>query len=125
MSESGGTPGPVGTPVVTGASGANAVLNGTLPAVPNKTNYLSGFEITGGGATVGSIVQLNLVGLLSGTVAYRVPVPTGATLGVTPLIVEFNPPIPASGPNVAIIANLAAFGAGNTDAAVVAHGYVL
>lgn len=95
-----------------------------MPAVGGKTNYLTGFEVTGGGATVGSIVTVNIVGALGGTLGYRIAVPTGAAIGAQPLIVEFNPPLPASGTNVAIIVNVGAFGAGNTDMAVAAHGYV-
>jgi hypothetical protein len=50
-------------------------------------------------------------------------VPAGVTVGLAPLIVEFPQPLAASGPNTAIVVSFPSFGAGNTNAAVNAHGY--
>lgn len=52
-----------------------------------------------------------------------VPVPAGATLGVTPIFLEFNPSIPASAANTSIVLTLPSLGAGNTNASVSAWGY--
>jgi hypothetical protein len=114
-------------PVTTYSSGnvANATASATIPAVAARTCYISGFEVTGAGATVGGVVSLTITGLLGGTATYSVDAPTGATVGLTPLVIEFNPPLPASAANTAIVVSLPALGAGNTNAAVVAHGFSL
>ena len=114
-------------PVSSFSSGnvANATATATIPAAAAKLGYITGFEVTGGGATAGSVVSLTITGLLGGTATYSVAVPTGAILGLTPLIVEFLQPLPASAVNTAIVVSLPALGAGNTNAAVVAHGFSL
>lgn len=112
---------------VTASSGnvANAVCSATLPAVTGKTNYISGFEMTASGATLGSAVTLTVTGTISGTLSYTFVAPTGILLLSTPLIVQFNPPIPASSTNRAIVVSCPALGTGNTNATAVAHGYTL
>jgi hypothetical protein len=97
----------------------------TLPAVNDRLLFLTGFEITAAGATAGSAVEVTVVGVLGGTLSYVYTFPTGAVVPAPPLICNFNPPIPASGKNVAIVVTLPAAGAGNTAAAAVAHGYYL
>jgi hypothetical protein len=116
---------PAGATILTASSGnvANASAAATFPAVANVTNYVTGFTITGGGATAASLVIATLVGLLGGTASFDVAVPAGATLGLTPLVVTFPQPIPASAANTALVLTLPALGAGNTHAAVVMHGF--
>lgn len=118
---------PPGAVAVNGASGnvANATAAATLPAVGGKTNYVTGFEITGGGATAAALVAATLAGLLGGTATYIFATPAGVALGAAPLIVEFQTPIPASAVNTAITLTLPALGAGNTNAAVAIHGFLL
>ena len=101
---------------------ANASAVATISAVAAKTAFLTGFEITGAGATAGSVVVATITGLLGGTASYAVAAPTGATVGLTPMSMQFNPPLPASAVNTAIVVTLPALGLGNTNAAVVAHG---
>jgi len=114
------------TPVVNSAGGAAQVNTATLPAVPNKTNYLTGFEITGGGATAASVIEITVTGLVGGTLKFEMNIlagvagPMNAQGGFT---VWFPDPLPATGQNVAIAVVLPSFGAGNTNAAVVAYGY--
>lgn len=116
---------PNGATNVTGASGnvANASAAATLPGVAAKTTYITGFQITAGGATVGGLVTVTVTGVITGTLSYTFEAPTGATIGATPLIVTFPTPIPASAVNTAIVVTLPALGAGNTNATVVAQGY--
>lgn len=102
-----------------------AVAAATMPAVAAKTNYVTGFEITGGGATAASLIEVVLSGLLGGDTTYVIAVPAGATLGITPLLVNFIPAIPASAVNTAIAITAPSFGAGNTKAMAAIHGYVL
>lgn len=102
---------------------ANAVAAATLSAAAAKTTYISGFEITGGGATAASLVLATITGLLGGTATYTVAAVAGAALGNVPLMVELNPALPASAVNTAIVVSVPALGAGNTNSCVVAHGF--
>ena len=112
------------TPIIN-ASGnkANATAAATLTGTSTTTVYLAGFEVTSSGATVGVAVSVTVTGILGGTLTYTFVVPAGALLQSNPLIVTFNPPIPASAINTPIAVSLPALGTGNTNAAVVAHGF--
>lgn len=112
---------------VTAGSGvvANATATATIPAVASALNYLTGFEITAGGATAAAIVTATITGLLGGTRSYIFGVPAGAALIAQPLIVQFAQPIPASAVNTAIVLSVPALGAGNVAAVAIAHGFVI
>lgn len=114
---------PAQTPVIATATGAAATTTATLAAVAGKTNYLTGFEITAGGATAAALVSVSVTGLLGGTIAYTYGAVAGATLACTPLVVEFYPPLPASAANTAIAVAVPSLGTGNTVCNVVAHGF--
>lgn len=116
---------PAGATVVTNSSGnvAAAVATATLPGVAGKTTYISGYLVTGGGATAGQINNGTVTGLISGTQTFNYASQTGATLASVPLFVDFNPPVPASATNTAIVVSMPSLGAGNTNAAVSAWGY--
>lgn len=121
------SPFPNGATSVTGASGnvAAAAANAQLGAVAAKSTYLTGFEVTGAGATAGSVILVTVTGVITGTLTYNLVIPAGATTSITPLIVEFSLPIISSAVNTAIAVNVPSFGAGNTNAATVVHGYNL
>lgn len=104
----------------TGGAQAN---NAALPAAAGRTTYITGFEITGAGATAGQTITITVTGILGGTKTYKLVIPAGAGVAISPLIVEFARPIPAAAQNQAITVNVPSFGAGNTDAAVTAHGF--
>jgi hypothetical protein len=120
-----------GTGVLGSASRINAssgnvaagTTTATLPAVAGKTNYLTQVDINGGGATAGSIINCTITGLQGGTATYPFAVLAGVTLGNL-LSIKLPAPIPASAVNVAIVASCPTFGAGNTNAAVNAYGFV-
>jgi hypothetical protein len=102
---------------------ADDILVAELPAVALKRNYLSGFSITGGGATAASVITA----VITGTVAtwnIDIPVPTGVDLGIEPIIVTLASPIPASAVNTAIVLTVPSFGSGNTVASCAVWGYV-
>lgn len=105
---------------VVGAAAATA----TLPGAAGKTTWITGFEVTGAGATAASVITVTLT---AGTTVkhYLIAVPAGATTSITPLIVEFTKPVPATAQNTAITVAVPSFGAGNTSACVTAHGYQL
>lgn len=102
-----------------------AVAAATLVAVPNKTASLSGFEVTGSGATAALPVSVTVTGLLGGTLTYTYTAVAGVLLANQPLIVEFNPPLPASAPNTNIVVSCPSLGGGNTNNTVNAHGFNL
>lgn len=129
MSASGGTdyvePAPVSVDTrIQASSGtvANTPASAQLGAVAGRTTYLSGFEVTAGGATAGSVLDVTVTGP-GQTLHYAFTIPTGAAVPANPLIVEFSDPIPAAAPNTAITVACPAAGAGNTGQAVTAHGY--
>jgi hypothetical protein len=102
---------------------ANAVATATLTGAGNLTNWVTGFEITNGGATAGNCVTATVTGLVGGTESYTVCAPTGAAVAATPLLVQYTSPVPASGPGVPISVSVPALGAGNTNTTVNLHGY--
>lgn len=113
-------------PIKSAASGnvANAAATATLAAGAQQFTYITGFEATFAGATVGQCVNLTITGLLGGTLTYPVCSPTGATVQGYPFGFEFVPPLRSSAVNTAIVVSMPALGAGNTNAAVIAHGFV-
>lgn len=118
---------PTGSAPATSSSGnkANANAVATLAAAAGQTTYISGFEATASGATAGLPVSLTVVGVAGGTMTYTFTAPAGVLVAAAPLQVQFRPPIPGSAVNTAIVVTLPALGSGNTNAAVVAHGFQL
>lgn len=112
---------------ITASSGnvANATASATLAAASGKNTYISGFQMTASGATLGSVVTLTVTGTVSGTLSYTFAAPSGVLLLATPLTVQFNPPIPSSSTNHTIVVSCPALGAGNTNATICAQGYQL
>lgn len=110
--------------LVTVASGAAQANNAVLAGAQGKTTYLSGFMITGLGATSASTIVVTITGLVGGgTPAFQLSIPAGATILIAPLEFKPNVPLPASGQNQAITVNVPSFGAGNTAACVTAYGF--
>lgn len=112
------------TPVHKGNSTGtgNTGISAAMAAVAGVTNYCTGFEVSLGGATTGSIIALTLTGALGGTLTWYLAVPAGILL-LNTFVVEFTNPIPASAQNVALSLGIPALGIGNTNASVVIHGY--
>jgi hypothetical protein len=124
-----GTPVPVSvvaaagpTAVMDSATGAASALAATLPATPGKTTYITGFQVTGLGATVGVGITVTVTGLAT-TQSFIMGVVAGVLLGTPALIVSFPTPVPASAANTAIVVHVPSFGTGNTLAAVAAQGF--
>jgi hypothetical protein len=118
---------PVGAAAITASSGnvAAATATATLTAVSGKTTYITGFAVTGSGATVGLPVTVTITGTITGTLHYTYAGVAGALLENTPLIVNFPTPIPASGTGVNIVVSCPTLGTGNTNNTAVAYGYNL
>lgn len=114
------------TMLIKSASGAAQTNAPAFAATADKTNYLTGFDITGSGATGASVIDVTITGLLGGTVVYSMEVLAGATGSVNAeggLSVRLPYPMPASAINTAITVSAPTFGGGNTKASVVAHGF--
>jgi len=116
---------PAGATPVSNSSGnvAASAAVATLAAATGKTTYISGMVITSSGATAASVVDAVLSGLLGGSLTFAQAVVAGATLGNTPLVLQFDPPLPASAANTAIVLTLPSLGSGNAHASVSAWGY--
>jgi hypothetical protein len=115
------------SPQANGAGGAAQTNTATLPATAGKTQYLEGFDITGGGATAASVIEVSVTGLAAGTLKYELNILAGVTGPMNAqggFSVRFPQPLPASGVNVAISVAVPSLGAGNTNAAVVAYGFL-
>lgn len=102
------------------AAGTNNV---SLGGAAGLTTYVTGFQITGGGATAASVITITLTGVVTQTQNYQLVIPAGATTSITPLIVTFPTPVPASATNTSITLNVPSFGAGNTNAAAAIQGF--
>lgn len=110
------------------ASTATATLTPTQATYfpnnnPMRTAYLSGFSLTGTGATAASNIVGTISGLAIGTQSFVVAVPAGVNTAINPFIVEFVQPLAASSAGQAISVSFPSFGAGNTNACVNIHGF--
>lgn len=116
---------PAGATILGATSGnvANASAVATLAGAAAKTTYISGFQVTGAGATAGLPVVVTVTGLLGGTQSFIFVFPAGALVGAQPLVVNFSYPIPASAVNTPIVVTCPAGGTGNTNAVVSAQGF--
>ena len=116
---------PVGSTPITASSGnvAAAVATATMAGAASLTTHITGFQVTGAGATAGAVVSVTVTGTISGTLTYTYVSATGAAVANQSLIVQFNPPIPASAANTAIVVSCPSLGVGNTNNTVVAQGF--
>lgn len=112
------------TTPITASSGnvAASAAAATLTSAAGRLMYITGFAVTGAGATAASVIAVTVTGCIGGTMTFNMAIPAGAAVGVTPLIVNFPYPIAATGYNTNIVVSAASFGAGNTNAATVAYG---
>src|SRR5262245_39395280 len=78
---------------LTGGSGnvANATANATLAGAAGQLTFISGFEITAGGASAAACVTATVSGTLGGTLTYVFCAPQGVAVAATPLVVPFIP----------------------------------
>lgn len=110
---------------VTGSSGNVAAANAvaTLAAASGKTTYISGLLLSYSGATAAGNAVCTVSGLLGGSMTFNVPVPIGASVPGAPISLKFDPPLPASAVNTAIVVTVPSLGAGNTFSSAAAWGF--
>jgi len=118
---------PAGATPVAASSGnvAAAVATATLAGAAGRTTYLTGFQVTGSGATAGLPVIVTVTGIIGGTLSYIYTATVGILLPNTPLAVAYAPALAASAVNTSIAVSCPSLGLGNTNNTVVAHGYLL
>lgn len=124
----GGVLAPTGASQIAATSGnvANATATATLAGAAGKTTYISGFQVYGTGATAAAVVSCTVTGIVGPvTFTYPYAAVAGVAVANTPLNVTFDPPLPASAANTAIVVSCPALGAGNTNNAVNANGFRL
>lgn len=112
--------------VPTGASSGNvaaATATATLTAPAGKTMFITGFAVTGTGATAGLPVSVTVTGTVGGTQTYTYAAATGALIANQPLFISFPKAIPASGIATNIVVSCPTLGVGATNNTVVAYGY--
>lgn len=110
---------------VTSGNVAASTATAALPAVSGKTNYCTAIEFDYQGATGASTITATLTGCVGGVKSFLIPVPAGASVVASPLIVMFSPPLPATATNTAITFTVPSTGSGGTTAANFIEGYVL
>ena len=111
------------TPLAISDEAANAEAEAILDADADALTYITGFDVTGLGATaaLGVIVQVeNVVG---GPLSFSYAAAAGVAVANAPLQVRFPQPIPATAINTPINVVCPALGAGNTKNVVTAYGY--
>lgn len=118
---------PPGAVPITATSGnqANATATATLAASPTAKTWITGFEVTGTGATGVLVVTVTVTNAAGNTLSYTYVFVAGVTTLNTPLVVQFPKPIPTNAINTAIAVSCPASGAGGTNNVVNAHGYQL
>jgi len=112
------------TTPITASSGnvAAATATATLTSAAGRLMYITGFSVTGAGATGASVIAVTVTGCIGGTMTFNLVIPAGATTSIVPLTINFHNPIAATGYNTNIVVSAPTFGAGNTNAAIVAFG---
>jgi hypothetical protein len=109
--------GPQGTSWCALNSTANTAQVLSSPPFPNRTTFVTGFSVSGGGATAGGLLTvtlLNIANYMGGTsLEYCINIPAGPTTAINPLIVNFPQPLQVASGYLTQL-QVPAFGAGNT-----------
>jgi hypothetical protein len=118
-----GAPNTLQTAFCQTSTGAAAAQTITVAALAGKQIYVTGFEVTGTGAT-GAVNVVITIAFGGTTVAnYDMEVVAGATTNQPNLIVEFTHPLVAPTPGTSCVFTVPTFGAGNTQASATIHGF--
>ncbi len=118
------------TPIAnsSGDVGSNGGAAATLPATAGVTNWITAFDISGGGLTTAAIGTVSITGLPTaiGTLTWDFAALASAIGPMTspnPLRITLPDPLPASAVNTAIVVTVAAIGTGNAHICVTAFGF--
>ena len=86
--------------------------------------WIRKFRVTGAGATAAGVITITVTNLKYGTLYFNLAIPAGVLVPVD-FEHEFPNALPAADVALVITVTVPAFGAGNTNACVVAEGYFL
>jgi len=106
------------------ATGAASTVSASITTSSGTLTYLTRIMVSGGGATAASVVNGTITGVVGAPLNFAVPVPAGATAGLTPVILDFSScPLQGSTVNGTITVSVPSFGAGNTLADLTITGF--
>lgn len=111
------------TVVVVSDQKAAAAASAVVTASATQTAYLDKVIVGGLGATSAGTAVLTISGAIGADITFPIVIPAGVTVGLTPFVLGFNPPLPGAVLGDDITVTLASFGAGNTraDLSVIGH----
>lgn len=96
-----------------------------ITATATQRAFLDKVIVGGLGSTAGGTAVLTISGASGDDITFPLVVPVGATVALTPTILNFDPPIPGAALGDDITVTLASFGTGNTRADLTAIGHVV
>jgi hypothetical protein len=113
------------TPVTNEATATSpATVTATLPAAAGKTTYMTGCVVSGTGSTAGGFADVSIyMGGTAKNLDVTIAIPAGVSTALTPLVLNFNPPLSAGAANNAIQCIATTFGSGNTLSRVSTWGF--
>jgi hypothetical protein len=120
---------PVHQQVIGFASGAAQSNTATLTGVAGEYTYIEGFDLTGGGATAASIIEVTTTGINGSLPKFEVAIAAGvtapafSTTGSYTWSIRFPTPLRSTATNTNITVVVPSYGSGNTNASVIAYGF--
>lgn len=110
------------TPLVDNTTAANASCVATLATATTERAYLTKVIIGGLGATGAGSALVTIAGAEGEDIVFPIAIPAGATVALTPTILDFRPPLRgAVGDDITV--TVAAAGSGNTRIDATAIGF--
>src|SRR2546428_9406819 len=88
-----------GISLTASATGAASAITATLAAAVGKTTFITGFQITGAGATGASVIVVTITGVITGTMSYDIVVPAGVSGRIITLLVNLSVAVSALAPD--------------------------
>lgn len=112
------------------ALGTTAAISVSSPTNVGRTGYIAGFSFSGTNATAaqnGTVAVTNLAANTGAQLFFSYPTIAGGTTIAppAPLTVTFNPALPCSAMNTAIIVSGPALGTGAAACSINAWGYLI
>lgn len=102
------------------AAAANAAAVATLAATAGKKTYLTGVVLAAGFAAAAVNLLCTIAGVTGGTISVLL---TGGTSIGEDIVISFDPPLPSSAVNTAIVVTVPASGAAGPPISALATGY--
>jgi hypothetical protein len=117
-----GTPSPANN-IAISATGTTGALTASLLSTSSSVTNMTGFYVSGSGATTAIVLDVTVTGSVGGTLHFSYGVSGTTTAANTPLNITFACPLQAAAANTAIVVNVPAAGTGSVIQSVTAFGY--